>query len=221
MIPALPTNAESWTLTKSDEKLCERVEIGALKSVLGLPKTFPSPALIYATGTLYTTLRIDKKQLLYLQKILGRDDQHWTKHMLMVLNELGTGWSKHINLKLNEYGLEQEFQAIKDKSKGQWRSEVTKAIEAKQKERLEHECRKENGEVKEKTKHVLEQLQKPSYCRKPCQVLKLSRSKARIILIARYGMLDCAANYSHSYKSKECEVCKVLDDENHRQNPLS
>ena len=218
VIPALLTNAESWTLTKSDEKLCERVEIGALKSVLGLPKTFPSPALIYATGTLYTTLRIDKKQLLYLQKILGRDDQHWTKHMLMVLNELGTGWSKHINLKLIEYGLEQEFQAIKDKSKGQWRSEVTKAIEAKQKERLEHECRKENGEVKEKTKHVLEQLQKPSYCRKPCQVLKLSRSKARIILIARYGMLDCAANYSHSYKSKECEVCKVLDDENHRLN---
>ena len=134
VIPALLTNAESWTLTKSDEKLCERIEIGALKSVLGLPKTFPSPALIYATGTLYTTLRMDKKQLLYLQKILGRDDQHWTKHMLMVLNELGTGWSKHIKLKLNEYGLEQEFQTIKDKSKKQWQNEVTSAVEANQKE---------------------------------------------------------------------------------------
>ena len=218
VIPALLTNAESWTLTKSDEKLCERIEIGALKSVLGLPKTFPSPALIYATGTLYTTLRMDKKQLLYLQKILGRDDQHWTKHMLMVLNELGTGWSKHIKLKLNEYGLEQEFQTIKDKSKKQWQNEVTSAVEAKQKERLEQECKKENGEVKEKTRHVLEQLQDPSYSRKPCQVLRLSRSKARIILIARYGMLDCAANYSHSYKSKQCEVCEVLDDENHRLN---
>ena len=31
VIPALLTNAESWTLTKSDKKLCERVEIGALR----------------------------------------------------------------------------------------------------------------------------------------------------------------------------------------------
>ena len=80
------------------------------------------------------------------------------------------------------------------------------------------ERRMENGEVEEKTRHVLEQLQNPSYCRRPCQVLKLSRSKARIILIARYAMLDCAANYSHSYKSKEYEVFKVLDDENQRLN---
>ena len=53
LIPVLLTNAESWTLIKSDEKVCGRIEIGALKSVLELPKTFPSPALLYAMGTTY------------------------------------------------------------------------------------------------------------------------------------------------------------------------
>ena len=133
-IPALLTNAESWTLMKSDEKVCERIEIGALKSVLELPKSILSPALIYAMGTLYTTLRINKKQLLYFCQILCRDDQHWTKHMLMVLNKLGTGLSKHVKLKPNEYGMEQVLQTIKDKSKRQWQNEVTSAVEAKQKE---------------------------------------------------------------------------------------
>ena len=218
VIPALLNNAESWTLTKTDEKLCEKIEIGALKSVFGLPKTFPSPALMFATGTLYTSLRIDKKQLLYLHKLLSRENGHWTNHMLMVLNELDTGWSKCIKQKLNEYGLEEEFQAIKSRTKGQWRGEVAKAVEAKQKERLEHECKRENGEAKEKTRHVLEQIQDPSYSRQPSPVMSLSRSRARIILIARYGMLDCAANYSHSYKSKICGVCQILDDENHRLN---
>ena len=218
VVPTLLYNAESWTLTKSDEKLCEKVEIGALKSVLGLPKTFPSTALIYATGTLYASLRIDKKQLLYLHKILCRDDEHWTKHMLKVLDELDTGWTKHIKLKLNEYGLECEFEAIKNMTKGQWRKEVVKATEAKQKERLESECKKENGEAKEKTRHVLEQIQAPSYQRKPSPVLRLNRGKARIILMARYKMLDCAANYSHSYESKHCATCQEMDDENHRLN---
>ena len=113
----------------------------------------------------------------------------------MVLNELDTGWSKCIKQKLNEYGLEEEFQAIKSRTKGQWRGEVAKAVEAKQKERLEHECKRENGEAKEKTRHVLEQIQDPSYSRQPSPVMSLSRSRARIILIARYGMLDCAVRH--------------------------
>ena len=71
---------------------------------------------------------------------------------------------------------------------------------------------------KKKTIHVLEQIQAPSYERKPSPVLRLNRGKARIILMARYKMLDCATNYSHSYLSKHCAACQNLDDENHRLN---
>ena len=39
-----------------------------------------------------------------------------------------------------------------------------------------------------------------------------------MILMARYGMLDCAANYHGKYKTKICEECKVIDNEDHRIN---
>ena len=35
------------------------------------------------------------------------------------------------------------------------------------------------------------------------------------------GMLDCAGNYEHKYRTKLCNTCKVLDDESHRINNCS
>ena len=32
------------------------------------------------------------------------------------------------------------------------------------------------------------------------------------------GMLDCANNYHFKYKTKNCNTCKVIDDESHRIN---
>ena len=36
--------------------------------------------------------------------------------------------------------------------------------------------------------------------------------------MGRYGMLDCANNFSTKYGSKLCSECKVIDDEGHRMN---
>ena len=36
--------------------------------------------------------------------------------------------------------------------------------------------------------------------------------------MGRYGMLQCAANFSCGYKGKNCHECGVIDDENHRVN---
>ena len=36
--------------------------------------------------------------------------------------------------------------------------------------------------------------------------------------MGRYGMLQCAANYSMGYGSKLCKECGVTDDEDHRIN---
>ena len=36
--------------------------------------------------------------------------------------------------------------------------------------------------------------------------------------MGRYGMLDCRANFSMGYGSKECSQCMVVDDMDHRVN---
>ena len=36
--------------------------------------------------------------------------------------------------------------------------------------------------------------------------------------MGRYGMLQCAANFSNGYGGKNCKRCQVIDDEQHRIN---
>ena len=43
----------------------------------------------------------------------------------------------------------------------------------------------------------------------------------RAVLMGRYGMLKCRANFSSSYTNKNCPECNVIDDESHRINYCS
>ena len=43
----------------------------------------------------------------------------------------------------------------------------------------------------------------------------------RAVLMGRYGMLKCRANFSSSYTNKNCPKCNVIDDESHRINYCS
>ena len=69
-LPTLLYNAETWMLTKAERNTIDKIAIWAWKHMLGLPTTTPSPAVIFATGSLYASVQVDVKQLLYLQKLL-------------------------------------------------------------------------------------------------------------------------------------------------------
>ena len=49
-------------------------------------------------------------------------------------------------------------------------------------------------------------------------MFELPRNTVKIIIMARYGMLDCANNYRGKYGTKLCRVCDMVDDEDHRMN---
>ena len=40
----------------------------------------------------------------------------------------------------------------------------------------------------------------------------------RAVIMGRYGMLNCKANFSSGYGGKDCATCNKVDDENHRIN---
>ena len=87
------TNAESWRLCKGEEEEIEKIEVQALKSMFDLPLHLPTPAIIFSFGTLLTKQRIDKKMLLYLHKLLNKEDGDWKKGSLTTLATINIGGS--------------------------------------------------------------------------------------------------------------------------------
>ena len=71
--------------------------------------------------------------------------------------------------------------------------------------------------VKTKTAFVHEQLTEQYVRKPPKEILKSTRQKARAIVLARAGMLECGKNFKGKMPER-CTVCGSIDDEDHRMN---
>ena len=71
---------------------------------------------------------------------------------------------------------------------------------------------------KTKTKSILDQINDPSFTRQPTEFLNQCVLVGRAVIMGRYGMLDCAANFEKKYGGKQCKACDVTDSESHRIN---
>ena len=86
--------------------------------MLGLPKTTPTAAVMYVTGLLFASIRVQTKQLVYLQKVLKKNEGHWTRKTLETLQRHDIGWAKQIQDNLREWGLEMDWDIIRAKENG-------------------------------------------------------------------------------------------------------
>ena len=220
-IPSLLNNAEAWELTLTDLKEIEQIEINSLKSLFNLPIRTPTTAIIFTLGTLYTDIRIHKKQLIYLHRILNRDQSHWTVNMLQTLADLNLGWYKGIKNTLSTYGLEDNFDEIKRTPKPIWKRKVQDATEQRNKQKLIDNCHKKEGNIfvpRMKTKPILETLEASDYKRESCkEIMSLSKNECKSLIIARFGMLECGVNFKGTMNN-ECNLCRTVDNEEHRLN---
>ena len=80
-----------------------------------------------------------------------------------------------------------------------WKNNVTAAIEIDHRNRLKDDCfKKEEGHSvpKTKTATIIPELDKSMYVRNPKKELLLcTKNECKIIIMARYGMLECGVNY--------------------------
>ena len=129
-------NAETWTLNMTAKKVNDRAEMYAWKKMLGLPKTTPTAGVVVTVGLLFASIRVEKKQLLNLQKVLKRDSQHWTRVTLFAIKEQNVGWAKQIMELLANWNLERDWQAIQEKTAREWKVEVEEAAELMNKNKL-------------------------------------------------------------------------------------
>ena len=220
-IPSLLNNAEAWELTLTDLKDIEQIEINSLKNLFNLPVRTPTNAVVFTLGTLYTDIRIHRKQLIYLHRILNRETDHWTNKMLQTLAELNIGWYKEIKKTLNIYGLEDNLDTIKTIPAQIWRATVREATEKRNRQKIIDNCNKKEGNMivpKTKSLSILKTIENDNYIRKPCnEILSLSKNECKALIIARFGMLECGVNFKGTM-NEICGTCDVLDNEEHRLN---
>ena len=221
-MPTLLSNSETWTLNKGERNEIDKIHVWAWKQMLGLPMTTPSPAVVFATGSIYGSIQVEIKQLIYLHKLLQREEDSWAKEALMILEKYDISWAKRIKEVLQLWGLEEQWNEISKKTKGQWKKEVQEAAEKANTRKLHEECQsKGRGEAKAKTKTktIIDKLNQPTYQRKPLEIMKYgSVLVTRALIMGRYGMLKCRANFSSGYGNKSCPKCNTIDDERHRIN---
>ena len=222
-IPAFLYNAETWTLSKTEKKMLDMAETQAWKRMIGLPQTTPTAGIILTTGSLFASIRIEVKQLLFLHRILKKQDDHWTKTTLLSLKQHDCGWAKQICNLLEQWELPQEWADIEAKRTKDWKEDVYRAAERRNKLRLKEECEvKSRGTAKLKTKthFVTELLEDTNYLRKPANFICQYQSvvHARALIMGRFHMLKCANNFSTGFGSKLCAECNIIDSEDHRIN---
>ena len=124
---------------------------------------------------------------------------------------------------LQTWGLEQDWEVIRQKTTIEWKKQVTSAAEKRNIIRLREECETiSRGEAKKKTKtiFVLDRLDSSTYTRGPDSFVLCNDYilYTRALIMGRYGMLKCASNFSNGYGTKMCDKCNILDDETHRIN---
>ena len=194
----------------------------ALKHMFGLPPTTPNAAVRYVSGTLFIETRIQQRQLMFFHSLLQKEQGHRTLEALSELQNYNIGWTKKIDQTLASWELENDWSVIKTIPQGIWKRLVYAAAEKWNKKKLVNECQtKQRGVTKNKTKTVsiLEQIEKPNYIRQPLPILReLTCVEMRALVMGRYGMLDCRANFSAGYGNKQCLRCDVEDNEVHRMN---
>ena len=223
IITALLYNCETWTLSNAEKKFLDQIELHAWKKLIGLPNTTPTAGIMHTMGSLFPSIRVEQKQLIYLHKVLQRDNEHWTKATLIAMNDNHVGWAKQINSILEKWKLETDWETIKNIRKKEWTQLVKVAAEKINVTRLKEECETKNrNETKTKTKvaHLKERLISPNYVRTPDSFILQNQSMihARALIMARFGMLQCAKNFATQHGTKQCRDCSVIDDENHRIN---
>ena len=218
-IPAILNNCDTWILTKTDRNKLDKMEVWAYKKLLNLPITTPTAAVIFESRSLFTSVRVINKQLKYLHEILSRNDADQCKKSLFYLESNCMGWGIYIRKILQECELSMTFEEITAKRKNEWNQIVDHAT-WEMNSRLLLELCKNKGKMRTKTLRLSEYIANGSYKYEgpPNVLFDFPRKTVKLILMARYGMLDCANNYHGKYGTKMCKECNVVDDENHRLN---
>ena len=111
-VPTLLYCAETWTLNKGDTDEIVRLELWTWK------KTTPNAAVMYVTGAMYPSIRMQARMLVYLHRLLAKDEMNWAKVRIVFerMERLNIGWVRQIKSILTNWNLPTEWDVITNKT---------------------------------------------------------------------------------------------------------
>ena len=205
-VPRLIYNSEVWSnLTKKDLSCLENAQLQYLRYALEVPKSTPVAAMFLELGILPVQFEIEKRQLLFLKRILDKEkgDPVYQVYDNMTKYQYENNWAKCVVTLRERYDLPLNDQNIKNMSKFQWKKFVNERIRSFAFDFLLIRC-----QMNSKTKHLkYEKFVQASY------LTCLSPQIARMIFRARLKMYDIKVNFKRMYKENTlCPFCRYSEE---------
>ena len=207
IIPKLLLNSETWNnIKKKDEEELEKIQSQSLKRLIQLPYTTPTRGLYNELGIMTVTNRINIKKLIFLWKLLHKNEDRLSRMVLEQQHQLpGNTWVKETLNIAEEIGII-DMEEIREYTEDEWKKIVKQRIWV-----LENRAYKLWAEKSKKCNHMKdEDIKMKEY------IKVLNPQEAKLILDIRLGMLQVKENFHNMHEDNICRICKVeIEDSKH------
>ena len=200
-------NSQTWSKLRHDDvdKL-EVMQLKYLKRAVGVAASAPNSFVYLELGVLPIGAEIEKRQLMYLYRILNLDESDPVYQMrsnMALYGEAGEkNWWTQVEIILEKYNITKNLSSLKKLSKEQYKSMIHKKVMGKALEDLIEEYQS----LKKCQNMTYTSLQLQEYLK------VLYPSQARIIFMCRCKMLDIKTHRTHKYKDTLCRGCGIEEE---------
>ena len=192
-------------MTDKDYQTLQSAQLLYLWNVMEVPRGTPVAALYFELGILPIQFEIEKRQLLFLRRILNKD---FDDPLQLVYNEqlkyeFEKNWANYMLELRRTYNLPLRDENVRKTSAEQWKAFVNNVIREEAFTQLRIHCANNK-----KTCHLhYESFSRAEY------TAKLQPNLARVIFKARTRMFDIKVNFKKKYHLNIwCPFCKREDE---------
>ena len=200
-LPRLIYNCEAWSnISENDYKQLQNAQLSFLRRVMEVPKSTPVAATFLEFAILPIRYEIEKRQLLFLKRILSRE----TCDPLLVTYEQMLKLSSEPNWVNGVLDLRQKYNLplntnIQNMSSQTWKSLVVGTIKKQAFSQLSHEC-----STNAKTRHLAYgRLQKSPY------ISLIGPHIVRVLFRTKLRMFGLKTNFKRKYTSHSFPFCRA------------
>ena len=200
-------NSSTWSnLRKKDLDSLRTLQLKFLKRVVGVASSTCNAFVFLELGVLPIDFEIEKRQLMYLHRILQLEpgDPVWELFWELVqMNEAGEkNWWTGVKPLLCKYQLPTDLNEIKVMSKDTFSRKVKASVTATALHQLVAECQ---GLKKTANLQYKELKLQEYFCH-------LYPSQARLVFKWRSKTLDVKSHLTYKYSDSLCRICKLTEE---------
>ena len=201
-LPRLLYNCESWSnMTPKDYKVLQSAQLLYLRNVMEVSRASPTVALFLELGILPIRFEIEKRQLLFLKRLLNQDknDPVQNVHFKQLKYVAEKNWANYIQALRHTYNLTLN-DSVRQMTLELWLAFVKIVIWDDAFMQLKAIC-KGNKKTMHLTYHLIKRAE---------YLEKLEPNLARIVFKARVRVFDIKVNYKIEHSTElSCPFCKM------------